>query len=248
MHTAVQRIRQHLLQAACPPEATRFEAATMYLYAVTRGRSGSAQTGQPDQHRTHPRPSELRPRPSWAVVPAPLADFGSAAAAERFRATLEPHVGFEIRTQPIAGGIRYRHVVHRVLVPANRRAAAVALLTDAWQDGARLITAVQPLSPSSERWRHRRDLAAATWRAALLTNQTVRTSRGLHLRTPSPELAAVLVRAARLLDTSAEVRLTRHLPVVCLGNREEAMGLLRRVGRSAPRGPADHRSPAAATE
>jgi hypothetical protein len=244
VHNAVQRLRPQLLLAACPPQATRFEAATMYLYATTRGRTGrpgGTRVAVPNQQRANARPSSHRTRPPAAGRGSPLADFDTAVAAARFRAAVARDADFRVWVEPLPGGIRHRHVVHRVLVPGDHGAAAAALLAEAWQEGVRLITDVRPLSPSSARWRTRRDLAAAMWRAALLASQTVRTAHGLRLRTPSSELAAVLVRAARLLDVSAEIRLSCHVPVVCLPDGGEARRLLAYVsqpGRATDAAPA----------
>lgn len=209
----------------------------MYLYATTRGRAGrrgGPAVAPPNQQRANPRPATHRTRPPAAGRGTPIADFDTAAAAARFRAAVARDVDFRVWVEPLPGGIRHQHVVHRVLVPGDHGAAVAARLAEAWQDGVRLIAAVRPLSPTSARWRTRRDLAAAMWRAALLASQTVRTAHGLRLRTPSSELAAVLVRAARLLDVSAEIRLSCHVPVVCLPDGRDARRLLAYLSQPGP--------------
>lgn len=218
MYLAVQQLRPRLLAAACPRPAMFFEAATMYLCATAYGRANR-----------HARWSaDIVSTPSYGTTTVAVADFGTSAAAVRFRAAVAEQVPYPVWTESLRSGIRHRYEVHQVRISLEHASDLLAMLADAWRRGVVLFTNTQPASPSSARWRHRRDLAVAVWRGALLAGPTVRTSRGLRIRTPA-ELAPVVVRAARVLDVKADIQYHPRAPIVRVADEREARALLSRL-------------------
>ena len=217
MYRAVQQLRPRLLLAACPQPAASFEAAAMFLCATSYGR------GNRPAHR--PRTAGTGAASNDRGGPATVADFDSSAAAARFRAAVADQVDHSVWVDRLRYGIRHQYEVHRVQAPGQHVADVLSMLGSAWRRGVLIVTDTRPTSPSSARWRHRRDLATAVWRAALLAGPTVRTTRGLRIRMPT-DLAPVMVRAARLLGVGAEVRHHPSAPIVCIPNDREAMSLL----------------------
>ena len=209
-----------------------FEASTMYLCTAARRQPGR-----------RPGPTG----PGWTPFPhgeldgggaagsGVVADFDSAAAAMRFRATLARCLGERAWVEPVVSGIRYNFEVYRVRVEPHRRAYAIESLATAWRDSVAMINKRQPLSRSSVRWRRRQELAVAAWRAILLASPPVRTSRALRVRLPSVELATVAVRSARLLGVETRMR---HGSGVCVVSVEEQAAAYRLLAHLAAREPA----------
>jgi hypothetical protein len=194
-----------------------FEAATMYLCATAYGRGNR-----------HARWSAKAVATGYATTTVAVAGFGTSAAADRFRAAVADQVPYPVWTESLRSGIRHRYEIHQVVVSLEHAAELLKMLAHAWRRGVELFTNAQPASPSSARWRHRRDLAVAVWRGALLAGPTVRTSRGLRIRIPA-DLAPVVVRAARVLDVTAEVRYHPSAPIVCVPDERQARTLLSRL-------------------
>jgi hypothetical protein len=172
-----------------------------------------------------------------AAGPGVVADFDHPAAALRFRAALAGRLDTRVWVEPVVRGIRHTHETHRVRVAPARHQDAIALLAAAWRAAAATIVDPQPLSPSSPRFRRRGELAVAAWRAMLLACPPVRTLRALRVRLPTPELATVAVRSARLLDVLTQMRRGPGYVLVCVADNADAYRLLARL---AP----DHRVPA----
>jgi hypothetical protein len=147
------------------------------------------------------RPAALRPAP---LIGAALAEFDQQEAAARLVSLLTGlgcAADHEIRT----GGGRRRYDVHRVLVPEPRRLATGRLMAAAWRQGRQALLATETLGASSPRHTQRVTLAHAAWRAALLAGGRRRRGDLLWVRLGDQEMAAVLVRAARLTGVSTQV-------------------------------------------
>ena len=164
-------------------------------------------------------------------VPTPgvVAVFDRPAAAARFCAA-DPRLWTAERHR----GIRHRHRL--VDVRAADRDRVRAALAAAWDRGSTALLRPGPLSPSSAAFRVRDAYARAAWRALLLAATPVRGRADLRIRLPSADLAAVAVRAARLL--AVPVRLDRAGPHVVVVLDAAAAGLIReRCATPAPARP-----------
>jgi hypothetical protein len=169
-----------------------------------------------------------------ASGPGVVADFDGPAAALRFRAALAGCLDTRVWVEPVVRGIRYTYETYRVRVAAGRVPDAVALLAAAWRGAAATLTDPQPLSPSAPRWRRRQELAVAAWRAMLLACPPVRTSQALRVRLPTPELATVAVRSARLLDVATQTRRGPGYFLVGVADNAAAYRLLARLAPAPP--------------
>jgi hypothetical protein len=115
--------------------------------------------------------------------------------------TLFTVLGMPARQDSYTAGGWHRYTVHRVLCPDVDHLG----LTSAWCTGYRQLCATEG-SRSARQRRHRDDLAAAAWRAALLTGGLRIRCGPLAVRVTDPELAVILVRAARVLNTQVTLR------------------------------------------
>lgn len=156
-------------------------------------------------------------------------EFSRAEAAARLVTLLGAIGRAAVRDEYVAGG-RHRYRVHRV---------TCADLTDpritrAWCTGYRRLCDADGYRPARQR-HHRVRLAAGAWRAAILAGGTRGRGGGpLAIRAPDPEVALVLVRAARVLDAPVALRTTggRHLIEVTAGAAELALRQLALVTRA----------------
>jgi hypothetical protein len=149
-------------------------------------------------------------------------EFSRAAAAARLTCLLGT-MGLASRQVDYAAGGRHRYTVHRVICPG----LADWPLDHAWLLGYRRLCGGCEYRSARQR-RHRTDLAEAAWRAAVLSGG-VRGGGGrtgpLAVRASDTEIAVILVRAARILDTPANLRSVagRHVVEVTPGAAELAL-------------------------
>jgi hypothetical protein len=143
-------------------------------------------------------------------------EFSRAEAASRLVALLG-RLGYATRRDDYAAGGRHRYTLHRVLC-ADLGAPE---LVQAWCAGYRRLCAPAAYLSTPQR-QHRADLAAAAWRAALLVGGVRGRGGPLAVRVAEPDLAVVLVRAARVLDAPVTLRTSgvRHLVEVVPGPAE----------------------------
>jgi hypothetical protein len=141
-------------------------------------------------------------RPSY---PGPVvAEFDHEDAATRLTsllAVLGCAADREVRT----GGGRRRYDLHRVLVPSPQRLAVGRMMAAAWRQGRQALLSTETLGASAPRHGQRLTLAHAAWRGVLLAGGRFRRGDLLWVRTGDPEMAAVLIRAARLTGVATEV-------------------------------------------
>jgi hypothetical protein len=152
-----------------------------------------------------------RRRSQWpaASAPAPLvaaalAEFDQKDAAARL-ASLLTDLGYTPSREVRTGGGRRRYDVQRVLVPEPQRIATNRMMAAAWRQGRQALLGTDPLGSSSPRRAQRVALARAAWRAALLAAGRRFRADMLWVRLGDHDMAAVLVRAARLMGVTAEV-------------------------------------------
>lgn len=181
-------------------------------------------------------------RPGWRGAPAmaplglpTLAEFDGGEAAARL-ATLLGDLGFPATHEVTIGGGRRRYQVHGVTIPADQRDSAVRLLATAWRQGRRALLGTDPIGASSPRNAQRATLARAAWRAALLAGGRRLRADSLGVRLGDQEMAAVLVRAARLLGVTAGVMTRPGCLLVTVSNMDERTRVLRTL--HTPRVPA----------
>ncbi|MGN9906526.1 hypothetical protein ACTMTJ_03135 [Phytohabitans sp. LJ34] len=183
-----------------------------------------------------------RRRPEWRGTPAmaplglpALAEFDGGEAAARL-ATLLGDLGFPATLEVTIGGGRRRYQVHRVAVRPDQRDDAIRLLATAWRQGRRTLLGTDPIGSSSPRNAQRATLARAAWRAALLAGGRRLRTDSLGVRLGDQEMAAVLVRAARLLGVTAGVMTRPGCLLVTVSNMDERTRVLRTL--HTPRVPA----------
>lgn len=174
-----------------------------------------------------------RRRPEWrASLSMPplgqpaLAEFDGGEAAARL-ATLLGDLGFPATHDVTIGGGRRRYQVHAVAVRPDLRDEAHRLLAAAWRQGRRALLGTEPIGSSSPRNAQRAALARAAWRAALLAGGRRLRADSLGVRLGDQEMAAVLVRAARLLGVTAGVMTRPGCLLVTVSNMDERTRVLR---------------------
>ncbi|MFI5937262.1 hypothetical protein [Actinoplanes sp. NPDC051494] len=152
-----------------------------------------------------------RRRPEWhhspvldPLIDTALAEFNQKDAAARLAALLTG-LGCAASHGVRTGGGRRRYDVQRIIVPDPQRVAAARMLDAAWRQGRQSLFSTDPLGPSAPRHAQRTTLARAVWRAVLLAGGRRIRAEVLLVRLGDHEIAAVLVRAARLLGVTAEV-------------------------------------------
>ncbi|WP_432992475.1 hypothetical protein [Dactylosporangium sp. CA-233914] len=186
MFQVIAGIQPGLATAERSAAAMVFEAAVMYRY-VTAARAGIRRDRRSGRHKR-----------GAGVV----ADFDSQVAAERFGSALAAP-GREVAVVPVTGGIRHRHLIHRVTVDPAALSPVLDDLTAVWRAGVRRLVDPAPLGPTEPRWLRRQEYAVSAWRGVLLAGRPVRNPSALLIRTPDLELSMVLVRAGRLLGAPA---------------------------------------------
>jgi hypothetical protein len=149
--------------------------------------------------------------PEREGVLAPAAPFGDAVAefdeieaADRLTSLLTA-LGCVASSEVHTGGVSRRYDVQRVLVAGEQRLATGRMIAAAWRQGRLALVGTETLGASSPRHAQRVTLARCAWRAALLAGGRRRRGEFLWVRLGDHEMVAVLVRAARLLGTTAEV-------------------------------------------
>lgn len=174
-----------------------------------------------------------RRRPEWraAVTVAPMAlpptaEFDHEEAAVRL-AGLLGDLGFAATHEVTMGGGRRRYQVHGVVVPPGQRDDTNRLLATAWRQGRRALLGTDPVGSSSPRNAQRSVLARAAWRAALLAGGRRLRADFLGVRLGDQEMAAVLVRAARLLGVTAGVMTRPGCLLVTVCDVDERARVLR---------------------
>ncbi|GIF51129.1 hypothetical protein DFJ67_0277 [Asanoa ferruginea] len=152
--------------------------------------------------------------PAWAgaalrVLPeAPeqtLAEFNQPEAAARL-AKLLTDLGVSATSATLVGGGRRQYFVHRVTVPAAVFFETSQRLTSAWRQGRHFLLRTDPVGASSPHNARRETLARRAWQAASLAAGRQRRGGIFGVRLADQEMAAVLVRGARLLGGTASIR------------------------------------------
>jgi hypothetical protein len=133
-----------------------------------------------------------------------LAEFNHEQAARRL-VELLARTGHHASHRTHDGGVRRRFTVHQVLIDGGERAAVYRTLSAGWTQGRRAMLDTAPVGASSPHNERRADLGRRAWRAALLAGGSRLRGDVLGVRLGNQEMAAVLVRAARLLDVTAVV-------------------------------------------
>ncbi|MFC0529418.1 hypothetical protein [Phytohabitans kaempferiae] len=181
-----------------------------------------------------------RRRPEWRtgltmapLVPPAVAEFDHEEAARRL-ATLLGDLGFAAGHEVTTGGGRRRYQVQRVVVPAAERDGTHRLLATAWRQGRRALLGTDPIGPSSPRNAQRVTLARAAWRAALLAGGRRLRADSLGVRLGDQEMAAVLVRAARLLGVTAGVMSRPGCLLVTVADIDQRTRVLRTLNTARP--------------
>ncbi|MFF5290325.1 hypothetical protein [Paractinoplanes globisporus] len=136
--------------------------------------------------------------------PAAAIEFDREDAAGRLTSLLT-RLGVAAEREVQTGGGRRRYDLQRVLVPEPQRLATERMMAAAWRQGRQALLGNETLGASSPRHAQRVTLAHAAWRAALLAGGRRRRGDLTSVRLGDHEIAAILVRAARLLDVSPEV-------------------------------------------
>lgn len=174
-----------------------------------------------------------RRRPEWrntlATIPPAqptLAEFDAEPAAVRL-ATLLAGLSFAATHEVTIGGGRRRYRVHSVVLPPAQREDAARLLATAWRQGRRALLGTDPIGSSSPRNAQRAVLARAAWRSALLAGGRRLRTDSLGVRLGDQEMAAVLVRAARLIGVTAGMMTRPGCLLVTVADADDRERVLR---------------------
>jgi hypothetical protein len=143
------------------------------------------------------------PAPARPAAPPP-AEFDRPDAAARL-ASLLTDLGCAASHEVRTGGGRRQYHVHQVVLPAPQRVAANRMVVAGWRHGRQALLGTDILGSSSPRHAQRIALAHAAWRAALFAGGWRLRAGLLWVRLGDQDMAAVLVRAARLMGVTAEV-------------------------------------------
>ena len=136
--------------------------------------------------------------------PAAVIEFDRGDAAGRLTSLLT-RLGVAAAHEVQTGGGRRRYDLQRVHVPEAQRVATARMIAAAWRQGRQALLGNETLGATSPRHAQRLTLAHATWRAALLAGGRRKRGDLMWVRLSDHEMAAVLVRAARLLEVAIEV-------------------------------------------
>lgn len=179
-----------------------------------------------------------RRRPAWAHgegyrpnLPAVLAEFNREDAAHRL-ALLLSDLGVAASHDVRVGGGRRRFRLHRVVVPADRD-SVIRALTGYWRQGRGTLLSTELVGASSPRNAQRATLARAAWRAALLAGGRRLRADSLGVRLCDQEMAAVLVRAGRLLGVTPMVESRPGCLLVTVSEPEERTRILNTLSTTA---------------
>ncbi|MEV4619707.1 hypothetical protein AB0J74_13485 [Asanoa sp. NPDC049573] len=136
---------------------------------------------------------------------ATVAEFNQPEAATRL-AKLLTDLGVSATSATLVGGGRRQYFVHRVTVPAVVFPETAHRLTSAWRQGRHFLLRTDPVGASSPHNARRETLARRAWQAASLAAGRQRRGGVFGVRLADQEMAAVLVRGARLLGATASIR------------------------------------------
>lgn len=166
--------------------------ATMLIRCTRPGPSGRRpnETAPPRQ----PGDAVVAHRPDGVFV-----EFSRLDAADRLVSVLD-RLGHPATRRIRIAGIRERRNIHQVVLTPTARMAVDPVLREGWRLGIALLCDTPGGYLTPRRRRHRGELAAAAWRAAVLAAgyRRRRGARGLYIG--DHDTVAVLVRAARVLD------------------------------------------------
>jgi hypothetical protein len=134
-----------------------------------------------------------------------LAEFNQPEAAERLSKLLGD-LGVDATWSTLVGGGRRQYFVHQVTIPPALWAVTVQQLTSGWRQGRHFLLRTDPVGASSPHNARRETLARRAWQAASLAAGRQRRGGVFGVRLADQEMAAVLVRSARLLGATASIR------------------------------------------
>jgi len=134
-----------------------------------------------------------------------LAEFNQPEAAERL-CRLLTDLGVAATWATLVGGGRRQYFVHRVTIPAATWSSTTAHLTAGWRQGRHFLLRTDPVGASSPHNARREVLARRAWQAASLAAGRQRRGGLFGVRLADQEMAAVLVRSARVLGATASIR------------------------------------------
>jgi hypothetical protein len=166
---------------------------------LTRGASNlsGGDTALPD--------TSAAPELSGAALRPVLAEFNQPEAAERLSKLLTD-LGVGATWSTLVGGGRRQYFVHRVTVPPATWPVIIQQLTSGWRQGRHFLLRTDPVGASSPHNARRETLARRAWQAASLAAGRQRRGDIFGVRLADQEMAAVLVRSARLLGATAAIR------------------------------------------
>ncbi|GIF68756.1 hypothetical protein Ais01nite_67910 [Asanoa ishikariensis] len=136
---------------------------------------------------------------------AVLAEFNQPEAAERLSRLLAD-LGVAASWATLVGGGRRQYFVHRVTIPGSSWVSTVGQLAAGWRQGRHFLLRTDPVGASSPHNARREALARRAWQAASLAAGRQRRGGLFGVRLADQEMAAVLVRSARLLGATASIR------------------------------------------
>ncbi len=134
-----------------------------------------------------------------------LAEFNQPEAAERL-CRLLTDLGAAATWATLVGGGRRQYFVHRVTIPAAAWSSTTQHLAAGWRQGRHFLLRTDPVGASSPHNARREALARRAWQAASLAAGRQRRGGLFGVRLADQEMAAVLVRGARLLGATASIR------------------------------------------
>ncbi|SNT41476.1 hypothetical protein SAMN05421812_105428 [Asanoa hainanensis] len=134
-----------------------------------------------------------------------LAEFNQPEAAERLSRLLTD-LGVTATWATLVGGGRRQYFVHRVTIPGSSWMQTVGQLGLGWRQGRHFLLRTDPVGASSPHNARREALARRAWQAASLAAGRQRRGGLFGVRLADQEMAAVLVRSARLLGATASIR------------------------------------------
>jgi hypothetical protein len=134
-----------------------------------------------------------------------VAEFSQQVAAQRM-AYLLRRLNLPVTREATVAGLRWRYHLHRLYLPRTERSGYAALVAGAWSQGRAAILNPAASGGSSARHLWRPRLAGAVWRSVLIAAGRHLHKNILGVRVTDPDLAAMLVRSAHLLNASATLR------------------------------------------
>ncbi|WP_213455175.1 hypothetical protein [Rhizomonospora bruguierae] len=195
--------------ASAPPDfhhqVTAAFEATMLMRCAQPGTGRGGPTRAPQVHR-----------PAGVLV-----EFSRHEAADRLVALLH-RLGCPATPRVARTGIREQRPIYQISLAPDDQAALVPVLHDSWRTGLALLSDPPGRYLAPRRRRHRDDLAAAAWRAAVLAagSQRRQGKRGFYIA--DNDTMAVLVRAGRVLHLTVTAQRRAGCHLVRIGEPEPA--------------------------